>query len=290
MMRVLVTGSAGRVGSAVLEELGRAGHEVSPFDLGDGCDVCDEESVARAVAGVEAVVHLAALNEGDAPPAGIMATNLGGTWNVLSAAADHGVRRVVFASSVNAFGVFRGRRAPDYFPIDDDHPAYATSAYGVSKHLGEELCASVSRTTGMTTVCLRMPWVLVPGKLPAAGSAPAVAARAGRRVDAGSTGSSSTCATSPPPCGGAVEGGFRGHARLLIAADDALGTDVPVAFADELHPEVDWRDRERFEADDRLPLVDTTLARETLGWAPTHRWADNVPAGSGRRGWWRRGT
>ena len=150
----------------MVEELRRTGHEVSGFDLVDGFDVCDEQSVAGAVAGVEAVVHLAAINEGDATPPGIMGTNLGGTWNVLAAAADHGVDRVVFASSVNALGVFRGRRAPDYFPIDDDHPVYATSAYGVSKHLGEEMCAMVSRTTGMTTVCLRIPWVLVPGSYP----------------------------------------------------------------------------------------------------------------------------
>ncbi len=128
-MRVLVTGSAGCVGHAVVEDLLRTGHEVAPFDLGDGSDVCDEAAVARAVTGVEAVVHLAALNE-DAPATQIMATNVGGTWNVLSAAADQDIDRVVFASSVNSLGVFRGRRPPDYFPIDDDHPTYATSAYG----------------------------------------------------------------------------------------------------------------------------------------------------------------
>ena len=154
----------------MVEDLLRTGHEVAPFDLGDGSDVCDEAAVARAVTGVEAVVHLAALNE-DTPATQIMATNVGGTWNVLSAAADQDIDRVVFASSVNSLGVFRGRRPPDYFPIDDDHPTYATSAYGVSKQLGEELCAMVSRTTGMTTICLRMPWVLVPGNYPPPGTA-----------------------------------------------------------------------------------------------------------------------
>ena len=286
MMRVLVTGSAGVSGRVVVEELRRTGHEVWPFDLSDGLDVCDEQAVARAVTGVEAVVHLAAVNEGDAPPSGIMGTNLGGTWNVLSAAADHGVSRVIFASSVNALGVFRGRRAPDYFPIDDDHPAYGTSAYGASKHLGEELCAMVSRTTGMTTVCLRIPWVLVPGNYPPSGPRRRWPGRRGTGgrweyglfIDVRDVASAVRCA---------VEGGFHGHARLLIAADDALGTDAPLVIADEVHPQVEWRDRERFEVDARLPLVDTSRARETLGWAPTHLWTDNAPRRSGGRGWWR---
>ena len=87
----------------------------------------------------------------------------------------------------------------------------------------------------------------------------------------------------------AVESGFRGHARLLIAADDAPGSSVPLVMAAEVHPEVAWRHRERFEADPRRPLVDTTRARETLGWSPSHRWVDNAPRRSGGRSWWRRG-
>ena len=113
-MRVLVTGNRGLVGQYVEPELVAAGHAVVGFDVKDGDDVLDPEAVLRAAAGCDAVVHLAAI----LPPVGasdneLMAVNLLGTWHVLWAARQQRLRRVVYASSVNALGVFLGHRQPD---------------------------------------------------------------------------------------------------------------------------------------------------------------------------------
>jgi len=190
-VKVLVTGSSGVVGRYSVAALQEAGHAVAPFDLVDGHDVRDPGAVERATRDADAVLHLAALGVSSAVRAPEMvATNVDGTRTVLAAATRSGVRRFVYASSVNALGVFLGLRAPDRLPIDDDHPCYATSPYGVSKLLGEELCAESTRTSGMSTICLRIPNVVEPITTP-------WRAPRSRSAGSGSTGSSSTPATWP---------------------------------------------------------------------------------------------
>jgi nucleoside-diphosphate-sugar epimerase len=287
-MKILVTGSAGFVGTQVAAALGEAGHDVVGFDLVDGLDVRDVASVDHAVRGVAAVVHLAAIpNEGGADPATMMATNVGGTWNLLCAAAAHRVERLVLASSVNAFGVFRRQREPDYLPIDDDHPVYASSAYGVSKHLGEELCAMATRTNGITTICLRIPRVVAPEQYASLVRSQRRARKStgyggweyGIFIDLRDLADAFVCS---------VAARFGGHARLLVAADDAMGR-VPVEIADELYPRVVWHARSRFTENPRQALVDTEPARATLGWRPTRTWAEQTSPRSGaRRLRWRR--
>jgi UDP-glucose 4-epimerase len=275
-MTVLVTGSAGTLGVPVSAEFRRHGYSVREFDLADGDDVRDAEAVRGAVAGVRAVVHLAGFTNDDADPSDIMATNVGGTWNVVHAAADSGVERVVFASSVNALGVFRGERTPDYLPIDDDHPVYASSAYGISKYLAEEVCAMVSRSTRLDTLCLRIPHVLAPGSYPAA-APPRRWPRRQHRDGWWEYGAFIDVRDVASAFRFAVDSAFEGHARVLIAGPDAAGQRAPVAIADERLPEVAWRDRARYEADPRLALVDTSTARQLLGWTPQHSWAENAP-------------
>ncbi|MDQ4030037.1 MAG: SDR family oxidoreductase, partial [Actinomycetota bacterium] len=121
-MRVLVTGHCGMIGSVVTEVLADEGHEVSGFDLADGDDVLDVAAVERAALGCGAIVHLAAIpSDSSDTPERIMATNVLGTWHVLLAAQENGVRRVVNMSSGQVLGVAEGARAPDYLPLDDRH-------------------------------------------------------------------------------------------------------------------------------------------------------------------------
>lgn len=162
-MRVLVTGSSGRIGSAVVEALLEKGHGVRGFDLRPSCRVDegydevmatldDADAAARAVAGVGAVVHLGAVMSwvaADRPA--MFRANVEGTRVLADAAATAGVGRFVFASS----GEVYPEGAPQFQPITEDHPLAPTSPYGLTKRLGEEIVQFHQRTGSLQTVILR---------------------------------------------------------------------------------------------------------------------------------------
>ena len=171
-MKVLVTGGSGNVGTTVVGELERAEHEVRVFDLREprasGVDfvrgsVTDPGDLERAVKGMDAIVHLAAIPapRPEIPAIDFMHINVVGTFNVLEAAAKHGVGKVALASSDSSLGFVFSTHAfsPEYFPIDEFHPLRPQDPYGLSKLVGEELCKSASRKYGIKTICLRFCWV-----------------------------------------------------------------------------------------------------------------------------------
>lgn len=122
-------------------------------------DVRDIQKVRQAVSGCSAVVHLAA-NTGVGPsvsdPRLDMDVNVGGTFNVLEAARQEGVKRLVFASS----GAPAGEIEP---PIHEEVAPHPVSPYGASKLAGEGYCSAYWRTFGVETVCLRFGNVYGPG-------------------------------------------------------------------------------------------------------------------------------
>jgi len=140
-MRVLVTGSAGFIGSHLVQLLrSRGGIEVAEFDIRNSAsqDVRSLDSVVAAAKGADAIVHLAALTldaESVQRPAEYFETNVIGTFNVLEAAHRLGVRVVLNASSAAAGG---------------------TTPYGTSKLCGELLCGSYARTYGMRAANMRI--------------------------------------------------------------------------------------------------------------------------------------
>ncbi len=171
-MRVLVTGAFGFIGTAVTERLALAGHEVvalthrapdapvpaSPVSQIIHADVHDVDGVRRAVRGVDAVCHLAALarvRESFARPDEYWQVNAVGTENLvraLAAEAATGGRpaRFVHASTHAVYGV------PPRGPISEDAPLSPSSPYGRSKVAAEESVAtSVSDTHTLGAVCLR---------------------------------------------------------------------------------------------------------------------------------------
>lgn len=171
--RILVTGAAGRLGPAMLRELeGRAA--VTPFDRVQGTvgenwqvgDLLDRDAVRRAVTGQDAVIHLGALAHILAGTADeIIEVNTIGTWNILSAAEELGVKRVAICStdSVIGFTVREGAMIlPDYLPIDEGHPRRATDAYGLSKMLVEEMARSFALRGKLEIVVLRPVYVHYP--------------------------------------------------------------------------------------------------------------------------------
>ncbi|MGP3770000.1 NAD-dependent epimerase/dehydratase family protein [Streptomyces sp. SDT5-1] len=189
-MRVLVTGGAGFIGSHVVEALTARGHEPVVFDVREdpGADVRDPEAVARALAGVDAVCHQAAmvgLGNGVADAAAYVSRNDLGTAVLLAAMAEAGVPRLVLAGSMVVYGEGRyacprhgvvrpgpravadldaGRfepRCPDCGAelapglVGEDAPADPRNVYAATKLAQEHLAAAWARSTGGTAVSLR---------------------------------------------------------------------------------------------------------------------------------------
>lgn len=148
-MRVLVTGASGIAGQLVCQLLHQAGYDLRRADVAPPpndelahaefvrCDTRTATDALQAVAGCQAVVHLAAWHSGHHPPvsdATIFAVNVDGTFNLLEACRAHNVRAVVFASSM-AYGW--------------------KSVYSVTKVLGEDICRMYHETTGASVAMLR---------------------------------------------------------------------------------------------------------------------------------------
>ncbi len=167
----LVTGGAGFIGSHVVERLLRDGHRVrvldnfssgsrehlafakedSRLEIIEG-DLRDAGAVVAAARAVEVIFHQAAMRSVPRSvddPLGANENNVTGTLNVLMAARQAAVRRVVYASSSSIYG-----DRPD-LPKREDQPPAPISPYAVSKLAGELYCAAWSRLYGLETVGLR---------------------------------------------------------------------------------------------------------------------------------------
>jgi UDP-glucose 4-epimerase len=273
---LLLTGNRGAIGRVVEPYLRQCGYGVRTFDIRDGDDVRDLPALRRAMRGCGAIVHMAALIDDDAgSPEEIIAVNLGGTWNVLQAAREAGVTRVVYFSSLQALGVAKGQRAPDYFPIDDDHPLYAARPYGIAKRLSEGMCELLTEATGITTVCLRPAMVCDPERYAAVAlerdrEPPAEWQpfwEYGAYIDVRDVATATRCALAPP---------VNGHHRLLLTARDAWTSAPSREMAGRLLPGVPWRGGSEYEAEPHRTLVDISRAIQVLGWTPRYQWAEQV--------------
>lgn len=162
-MAILVTGSAGRIGSRAVDRLLAEGRTVTGFDLrGTGRSqpgyreivgaFDDPAAAAEAMTGAEAVLHLGAFMSWLAADTGkLFRANVDGTRVLMEAAARVRPRRIVFASS----GEVYPENVPDYLPVDEAHPLKPRSAYGLSKQLGEEIVRFTERGTGIPATILR---------------------------------------------------------------------------------------------------------------------------------------
>lgn len=285
-MTVLVTGSAGLVGGAVCALLAARGHIVVGFDLAGGDDVRNPDAVLGAARGCEAVVHCAALLDGGPADRGrVMATNVHGTWHVLEAARRCGVDKVVVLSSVDALGLFKGERAPDYLPLDESHPCYPRTPYGISKRLGERLCRDYADACGLSVVCLRPPGVWTPDTYGW------IARKRRERADFEWSpfweyGAFVDVRDLAAACVDALQPRVTGCHTLLVAADDITTSGAGSrALCRRLHPTVEWRGGVEYDAEPMRTLVSNTAARRVLGWRPIHTWAHSggAPPAARRR-------
>jgi UDP-glucose 4-epimerase len=164
-MRILVTGSAGHLGEALVRTLPADGHEVVGLDvlasphtqvLGS---IADRGVVKRAVDGVDAIVHAATLHKPHVTSHGrqeFVDTNITGTLNLLEAAVEAGVGRFVFTSTTSTFGraLTPAPGAPAAWITEDVAPV-PRNVYGATKTAAEDLCEVVHRDHGLPVLILR---------------------------------------------------------------------------------------------------------------------------------------
>ncbi len=273
-MRVLVTGSRGLVGASVVAELCASGHAVVEYDLEDSRDILHLPKLVEVTRACDAIVHAAALlgRSGESPEQ-IMAVNLQGTWNVLSAATEARVQRVVFLSSVDALGVFKGKRPPDYLPLDNAHPCYPATPYALSKRLAEEMCRFSSEQYGLSVVCLRPPGVWTRETY-----AMVESERAKRREFEWDPfweyGAFIDLRDLTRACLAALTCHRVGFRCVLVSSSDITTSGrTSRELAQLVHPDVEWRGGPEYEDEPHRTLLDIEPARKLLDWSPEHTWA-----------------
>jgi UDP-glucose 4-epimerase len=275
--RVVVTGASGRIGGYVVPALRAAGHRVESLDLrpaADGTptqtlDIMDIEALRRAFAGAEAIVHLAGLDM-DAACASedFIRVNVAGSWNVLQAAQELGVPKVVLASSVTATGLNEARPdwAPHYLPVDEAHELRPRHPYGVSKMLIERAGATIADGGVTEVIALRPMLVLRPETLAAAA------------MRGGDPATRSLCYhvaaedVADAFCR-AVDVDGIGYGAFFITAEDSYAEEPTLDRLARLWPDsrIEIRRREVYAHDPHASPFDGTLARRVLGFTPRAR-------------------
>ncbi len=290
MTKVLVTGGAGFIGSNLVRALLERGDEVrvlDNFSTGfrgnlDGLDIeivegelRSYERVHNAVRGVDLVFHLGAL--GSVPrsvqdPLTSSAVNIEGTLNVLLAARDEGVKRVVYSSSSSVYGT-----RSELLPVTEDLPSDPISPYGVAKLAAERYCVAFSRVyESFESVVVRYFNVFGPRQSPSSVYAAVIplfirAISNGDPIFVDGDGEQSRDFTYVD---NVVDGTIRAgltdgvNGRIFNIAGSAPATVNEVAdqIGAILGKEVKREHRPPRAGDIRASWADNTAAREALGW------------------------
>lgn len=168
-MKILITGAGGNLGRAVIGPLLAGGHTLRLADTRAiavpagaefiTADVRDAAAMRKAVAGVDTVIHAAALHGvhlAKWSPADFWAINVTGTFNVYEAAREARVKRVVLCSTMGVYGEGAKPPADAWAIVDESTPLLPGDIYGTTKVLCEELAQFYARRHGITSVALRL--------------------------------------------------------------------------------------------------------------------------------------
>jgi nucleoside-diphosphate-sugar epimerase len=280
MARVVVTGGAGKLGRACVDELIRHGWDVVVFDrvhppsvgaVFVPIDLTDYGQVLDAMLGVEerydrldAVVHLAAV-----PAPGRVAdhltfmNNMGCTWNVFSAARRAAVTNIVWASSETVLGL-PFDTPPPYIPVDEGYPPRPESTYSLVKTLEEAMAVQLCRwNPDLKMIGLRFSNVMEPAdyaRFPAFDDDPAsrkwnlwgyIDARDGAQA-----------------VRLALESDLTGTEIFVIANADTVTSRPNAALVKEFYPDVEVRG----DLGEHKTLLSIEKARRLLGYQPAYGW------------------
>lgn len=154
-MKSLITGGSGYIGSFLVPELRRFGHSVISIDS-HSLDISERNairSLQRRLRGVDYVYHLAAkssIGESQERPGYYHATNVTGTVNLLQACKHFPIKKFIYISSAEVYGI------PLYSPTPETAPVNPNSVYGLTKYLGEFYTLRWSALYGIPVVILRL--------------------------------------------------------------------------------------------------------------------------------------
>jgi UDP-glucose 4-epimerase len=306
-MQILVTGGAGFIGGHLAERFVEAGHDVvvldnlnefydtglkernvaagrrasergGTYEFVEG-DIRDADLVSDLVGDADYVYHQAAragVRSSVANPRLYDEVNVDGTLNVLDAAREGEIERVVVASSSSVYG------KPRYLPYDEEHPTTPVSPYGASKLAGERYACAYAEVYDLPVVALRYFTVYGPRMRPNMAISNFV----------------SRCTNGDPPVvygDGTQTRDFTYiddvvEANLtLLETDAADGEAVNIGSTDnieirtlaevvrdQLAPDLDLTFAERHDADAEHTHADTSKARELLGYEPSHTIREGV--------------
>ncbi len=294
-MKILVTGSAGHLGEALMRGLQETSHEALGIDMLASAfttrvgSIADRAFVARAMRGVDAVLHAATLHKPHVATHGkqdFIDTNVTGTLTLLEAAAAAQVGAFVFTSTTSSYGdaMAPAPGAPAVW-VDEDLTPIPKNIYGATKLAAEDLCRLFQRQHGLPCIVLRTSRFF-PERDDRQDAreryAPAnaqVNELLNRRVDIEDALGAQLCA---------IERAARiGFGRYIISATSPFGRDELQALRDAL-PAVVARHVPQYAAEYAKrgwalpPGIDRVYvnarARDELGWRPKHDFASAIAA------------
>jgi nucleoside-diphosphate-sugar epimerase len=273
-MRIVVTGGSGKAGSWVVRHLRAAGHDVlnvdwkhdgSPHGLCLVADLADPGQAFEALAGAEAVVHLAAIPAPELRSAGeTFRINALSTYNVFAAAEAHRLARVVYASSETVLGL-PFDEPPAFAPIDETHPPRPETSYALSKLVGEAMAEQFARRTGTPHVGLRISNIMEPDdyeRFPSFEDDPTL-----RRWNLWGYVDARDVAQA---CERGLTAAVTGAEVCIIAAADTVMERDSAALMAEVFPTVPVHG----PLDGRETLLAIGRARSVLGYEPRYAWKD----------------
>lgn len=286
-MRILITGSSGHLGEALVRELGGRGHEAVGMDVLPAKttamvgSITDRSVVKEALKGVDAVIHSATLHKphvASHPKQSFVDVNVTGTLILLEEAVRAGVSRFVYTSTTSAFGnALRPSRPQAAVWVREDLASIPRNIYGVTKTAAEDICQLVAEEHGLPCIVLRtsrfFPEEDDMGHTLADFADANIKANEYlyRRVDIADVVSAHTCALE--------RAGSIGFGRFIVSATtpfkesdcEGLLKDAPAVVARhfpdyaEVYSQMGWR---MFQEIGRVYVNDK--AREQLGWAPRY--------------------
>jgi nucleoside-diphosphate-sugar epimerase len=287
-MRIVVTGGNGKAGQWVVRELASAGHEVINFDLaarpdlelpGAFCrvDLTDAGQTYDALAQFrpDGIAHLAA----NPSPSGqaridVFDNNVISAHNLMQAASDLGVRRVVYASSEMATGLLTDGVVPAQIPFDESERRPSPNAYALSKFISEVIADTLTLAHPDTAwVGLRINNVIPPDgydRFRAEWDDPSLSrANFWSYIDARDVGTAYRAA---------LEGSSSGHEVCLIAAADTRARKPLRELMAEYY---DGYSTFADDYQDPQSAFSCTKMRTLFGWTPSWSWRDQLSESTG---------